>query len=131
MSRFSVTEPVAGLGWMKRGAIWRAGVGVCVWFLFPKAFAETIPEIVARAKHAVIEVAALDAQGKVVGTGTAFFIRSDGLAVTNAHVIQGASRLVGVSNTGAQYGFERVVSLPPGVDLGLLFSAVNVSYLSL
>jgi hypothetical protein len=132
MSRFSVTGPIAGFASMKKRAAEIVVVGVCIWLLSPKAFAETIPEIVARAKQAVIEVSALDAQGKVVGTGTAFFIRSDGLAVTNAHVIQGASRIVGVSNTGAQYWFERVVSRPPGVDLALLkFSAVDVPYLSL
>src|SRR3954452_21398859 len=98
---------------MKKRAVRIVVVGVCLWFLSLKAFAEGIPEIVARAKQAVIEVAALDANGNLLGTGAAFFIRGDGLAVTNAHVIEGASRIVGLSNTGAEYRFERIVSRLP------------------
>jgi hypothetical protein len=42
-----------------------------------QAGAESIPNIVVRAKQAVIEVGTLDAQGNALGTGTASFIRSD------------------------------------------------------
>ena len=107
-------------------------VGACIWFFCLKAGAEGIPQIVARAKQAIIQINALDAQGNVLGTGTAFFIRSDGTAVTNAHVVKGATRLIGLTNTGAEYRFERVVNLSPDVDLAILkFSAVDVPYLTL
>lgn len=117
---------------MKGPAVSALVVGACAWPFCLKAGAESIPQMVARAKQAIIEVRALNAQGKVLGTGTAFFIRNDGTAVTNAHVIQGASSLVGVSNTGAEYRFERVVGRPPDIDLAILkFSAIDVPYLTL
>ena len=106
-------------------------VGVCAC-LPGKAGAEDIPKLVARAKQAVIEVGTLDAQSNVLGTGTAFFIRSDGTAVTNAHVIQGAARIVGLTNTGAEYRFERVIAQSQDADLAILkFSATDVPYLTL
>jgi hypothetical protein len=117
---------------MKGRAVSILVAGACAWLFCLKASAESIPSIVARAKQAVIQLSALDAQGNVLGTGTAFFIHSDGTAVTNAHVLQGASRLVGLSNTGAEYRFERVVSQSASIDLAILkFSAVDVPCLTL
>jgi S1-C subfamily serine protease len=104
----------------------------CACFSSLTARADLVPEIVARAKRAVIQVCALDAQGNLLGTGTAFFVSSNGKAVTSSHVIRGASRVVGLSDTGAEYQFERVVSLPAGVDLAILkFSVVDAPYLTL
>jgi hypothetical protein len=117
---------------MKGRAVSTLVVGACAWFFYLKADAESIPQMVARAKQAVIQVDALDAQGNVLGTGTAFFIHRDGTAVTNAHVIKGATRLVGLTNTGAEYRFERVISLSQDADLAILkFSAADVPYLTL
>src|SRR5690242_13598806 len=94
--------------------------------------ADTVYEIRARAKRAVIEVDALDAQGNLLRTGTAFFVSQDGLAVTNHHIVEGAPRIIGVSGGGEHYACERVAYAPSGVDLALLkFAAAGVPYLSL
>ncbi|MBV8899576.1 MAG: trypsin-like peptidase domain-containing protein [Verrucomicrobia bacterium] len=98
----------------------------------PKARAQTTPEIVSQAKQAMIEVDALDAQGNLLKTGSAFFVDGHGLAVTNQHVVQGAARVVGVSGTGEHYSCERVFYAPSGLDLAVLkFVAVQKPYLVL
>jgi hypothetical protein len=106
--------------------------GGCACFSPATGRADLIPEIAARAQRAVIEVDALDARGNLLGRGTAFFISADGKVATSFHVIQGAARIVGLGDTGAEYRFERVVNLPAGIDLAILkFSAVNTPHLAL
>jgi hypothetical protein len=71
---------------MKGRGVSTLAVGACISLFSLNAFAESsIPAIVARAKEAVNQVNSLDAHGNLVGSGTAFFIRNDGTAVTNAH----------------------------------------------
>jgi S1-C subfamily serine protease len=78
------------------------------------------------------EIMAFDENWSPVKTGTGFFISPDGLAVTNFHVIQGASHLSGRTNEGAVFKFERVVAHPSGVDLAILkFAAEGVACLKL
>jgi hypothetical protein len=75
---------------------------------------------------------ALDENWSPVKTGTGFFISPDGLAVTNYHVIQGASHLAGRTNEGAVFQFEHLVAHPQGVDLAILkFAADGAAYLKL
>jgi len=94
--------------------------------------ADSIPEIVARSKSAVIEIVAFDSQNRPFKSGTGFFITADGIAVTNWHVIQGASFLAAMANDGAVFFFERVLYVPPGVDLALLkFAAHDAQWLKL
>lgn len=96
------------------------------------AFADSIPQLVAKTKPATIQIMAFDENWSPVKTGTGFFISPDGLAVTNYHVIQGASHLSGRTNEGAVFQFERVVAHPPGVDLAILqFAADGVACLKL
>jgi hypothetical protein len=45
--------------------------------------ADSIPEIVAKAKPAIVEIVSSDATGKPKALGTAFFISTHGLVVTN------------------------------------------------
>ena len=63
---------------------------VLLVFLKTPLKADSIPDIVAHSKSAIIEVIAFDDQNRPLKTGTGFFITSDGVAVTNYHVIQGA-----------------------------------------
>jgi TPR repeat protein len=118
---------------MKRRGVCTLAVGIYLWFFSLKAFAEAVPHLVARAKPAVLQVRALDAQGNPLQTGTAFFIRNDGTAVTNFHIVKGAACIVALSDAGVSYPCERVVSNPPGADLAILkFSTVDdVPYLTL
>jgi S1-C subfamily serine protease len=96
------------------------------------ANADSIPDIVARAKPAIIEVVALNEENQPIKTGTGFFITGDGVAVTNFHVIEGASSLTAMTNDGAFFAFEKVLYAPPGVDLAILkFAAHDAHWLKL
>jgi WD40 repeat protein len=82
--------------------------------------ADSIPEIVKRAKPAIVEIVAKDENGSTFGLGTGFFVSSDGLVVTNFHVIRGATSLEAVNTNGATFIFENVAARPAGVDLAIL-----------
>ena len=118
---------------MKGCGVSTLAAGIYLWFSSLQAFAETVAHVVVRAKPAIVQVRALDAQGNPVQTGTAFFIHNDGTAVTNFHIIKGAARIVALSDAGVTYPCERVVSNPPETDLAILkFSTVDdVPYLTL
>src|ERR1700758_1610765 len=94
--------------------------------------ADTIPQIVSHAKQSIIEIGNIDPDGNLKSVGTGFFVSGDGLAITNYHVIKGASRIMGLSTSGANYLFERVFFVAPHADLVVLkFYAVDVPYLRL
>jgi serine protease Do len=94
--------------------------------------ADPIPEIVAKAKPAIVEIVSSDAKGSPKTQGTGFFVSPDGLVVTNRHLIEGANSITAVSNTGAIFLFERVVSQPAGADIAVLkFRATDVPFLKL
>ena len=71
----------------------------------PKLLVELTPEqIYAQCSPAVFYIEIYDETGWCTKTGSGFFIRSDGVAVTNYHVISGAaSASITVSDTGAVY----------------------------
>jgi S1-C subfamily serine protease len=94
--------------------------------------ADSIPDIVARSKSAIIEIVAFDSQNRPIKEGTGFFISSDGVAVTNLHVIQGANSLAAMANDGAFFAFESILYASPGVDLAILkFTAHDAQWLKL
>jgi S1-C subfamily serine protease len=62
------------------------GFMLCVGTLCQALRADSIPDIVAHSKPAIIEVIAFDDQNRPLKSGTGFFITSDGVAVTNFHV---------------------------------------------
>jgi S1-C subfamily serine protease len=85
-----------------------------------RLLAYSIPEIVAKTKPAVVEIAAIDEKGSITRLGTGFFISPDGQAVTNWHVVEGSTSIAAVDNNGAIFPLERVVAQPAGVDLVIL-----------
>jgi tetratricopeptide (TPR) repeat protein len=94
--------------------------------------ADTIPEIVAKAKPAVVEIVTIDQKGSPNRLGTGFFISPDGQVVTNQHVVESAASIAAINNNGAMFQFERVVAQPAGVDLAILkFRATDVPFLTL
>ena len=100
-------------------------------FLKTPSKADSIPEIVAKTKPAIVEITT-NAMGAPKALGTGFFISPDELVVTNQDVIQGTNSITSVSNNGAIFFFERVVAQPAGVDLVVLkFHATDVPFLKL
>jgi S1-C subfamily serine protease len=53
-----------------------------------------IRTLVQQAKPALVQIAAFDKEGKLLGTGTGFFVSADGYLVTNYHVVDGASSIL-------------------------------------
>jgi hypothetical protein len=94
--------------------------------------ADTIPEIVARAKSAVVQIITLDQNRQPLKTGTGFFISGDGYLLTNNHVIDGGSYFTARTSSGATYPFEAVAVRSADPDLAeLKFTATDVPHLQL
>ena len=93
--------------------------------------ANDIPEIVRKAKPAVVEIITADSHGNM-STGTGFFITSEGLLLTNYHVIKDARTVGARTPSGAYYPFSGEWTRLPNVDIAMLkFNASDVSYLQL
>jgi hypothetical protein len=93
--------------------------------------ANDIPEIVRKAKPAVVEIITTDARGNL-SSGTGFFITSEGLLLTNYHVIKDARTVGARTPSGAYYPFSGEWTRLPNVDIAMLkFNASDVSYLQL
>ena len=94
--------------------------------------ADTIPQIVAKAKQAVVQITTFDQNGQALKTGTGFFVTGDGYLLTNNHVIAGASSILVQTSAGAAYHFETVVVRSTDPDLAMLkFTTTDVPYLQL
>ncbi len=83
---------------------------------------ELTPEqIYARCAPAVFYVEIYDAGGWCIKTGSGFFLSSDGLAITNYHVISGAdSACITVSDTGETYAVAGVYDYSAEEDWAVL-----------
>src|SRR5215469_16728140 len=111
-------------------------VAVCflttLFALSGPARADTIPEIVAKSKQAVVEILTYDQQNRLLKTGTGFFISSDGALLTNYHVISGGSSIVAKTPTGAVYFLKNIVTESEADDIAKLqFLATDFPYLTL
>jgi S1-C subfamily serine protease len=96
------------------------------------ARADTIPEIVAKTKQAVVEILTYDQQNRLLKTGTGFFISPGGALLTNYHVISGGSSIVAETPTGAAYFLKNIVTESEADDIAeLQFLANDVPYLTL
>jgi tetratricopeptide (TPR) repeat protein len=114
---------------MRRGRLVRLLTFLTVGISFDGR-AATIPDIVAKAKPAVVQVIASDANWSPIRTGTGFFVSADGDLLTNFHVIQGAAHISARTNKGAIFVFEKLISGSADSDVALLkFQATDVEYL--
>jgi Tfp pilus assembly protein PilF len=117
---------------MNGDSIQRGLVLALLAFLLPSLKGDSIPEIVAKAKPAIVEIVTIDAKGTRKTLGTGFFVSPDGLVVTNQHVIEGADSVTAVGSNGTIFPFERVVAQPVGLDLAVLkFHAADAPFLKL
>jgi S1-C subfamily serine protease len=114
-----------------------ARLGLCVLIMVcPLAVAAAdsanIPALVQKTKPAVVEILTFDQQNKLLKTGTGFFISSDGVLLTNYHVISGGSSYLAKTPTGSVYFFKGVVAIFEPMDIAKLqFFTTEVSYLTL
>jgi len=94
--------------------------------------ADTIPEIVARAKPAVVQIITFDQNKEPIKTGPGFFVTADGYLLTNNHVISGGSFFLAKTSSGAVYNFEAVAVRSEDPDVAILkFTATDVPHLKL
>jgi hypothetical protein len=94
--------------------------------------ADTVPQIVAKAKQAVVQITTFDQNNQPLKTGTGFFVTGDGYLLTNNHVIAGASSILVQTSAGAAYHFETVVVMSTDPDLAMLkFTTTDVPHLEL
>jgi putative serine protease PepD len=78
----------------------------------------TAKQVYDGAKDAVAYISAASPQGQ--GTGSGFVVSSDGMIVTNAHVVDGATQVaVKIGTDGEQLPAE-IVGIDPSQDLALL-----------
>jgi S1-C subfamily serine protease len=52
-----------------------------------------------------VEIVTIDENGPAKRLGTGFFISPDGQAVTNRHLVEGASSIAAINNNGAIFLF--------------------------
>lgn len=80
---------------------------------------------------AVAYVEVFDANGKILGTGSGFFISQDGRFVTNYHVIEGASSATVKTTDGKTHQVTGAYGTDEAMDLALLqISGSGFSYLT-
>ncbi len=93
---------------------------IAILFLADSAMALDVPRLVKDHQDAVVLVTGLDKQNKAKQTGSGFFIDSNGLLVTNYHVIDGADGLVITLANGAFFVVQDVVAADREKDLVVL-----------
>ena len=83
----------------------------------------TAKQVYDGAKESVAYISAASAEGQ--GTGSGFVVSSDGLIVTNAHVVEGASEVAVKVGTGGEQLPAEIVGIDPSRDLALLHVDAN------
>jgi S1-C subfamily serine protease len=79
-----------------------------------------LERIVQEALNAVFEVEARFSGEKPAAFGTGFGVSADGLVATNAHIIDGASKIIVKTLAGAEFKVKRVQYLDKDSDLAII-----------
>lgn len=82
--------------------------------------APTPQQIAQRAKLATVQIRSLDANGRVNGTGSGFFVSADGTIVTNFHVIEDAASLEIERDSGEIFDNVYYLASDPRRDTAIL-----------
>lgn len=97
--------------------------------------ANEAPDLRALAKQtrpAVYLLVLQDEDGKTTGAGTGFLVSSDGLLVTNQHVVAEAHTIIAKAENGGLFPVTKIVATDLRNDLALLqLNAKNLPYLTL
>jgi hypothetical protein len=74
----------------------------------------------------------LDSSENIVGSGSGFFINSNGHIVTNYHVIDNVQKLMAITNDGNSYEVQNVIYTDKDRDLAVIsINITGVSYVTL
>ncbi len=91
-----------------------------VWDGSSGSAALTAPEIAGRARAALVQIRAFDADRRPFAEGTGFFITSTGLIATNLHVIEDGSFLEVESSRGDIYDIVDLVAVDVRRDIAII-----------
>jgi len=78
---------------------------------------ENLPALIKRVEPSIIVLLTYNKEGRSLGQGTGFFITKDGDAITNYHVLKGASRAEAKTSDGKVYPVKKVVAEDEEGDL--------------
>ena len=67
------------------------------------------PKWMEKARQAVFSVITYDAEGHIKGTGNAFFVSEEGVALSDYALFRGASRAVAINTQGVQMPVECIL----------------------
>jgi serine protease Do len=95
-------------------------VALCAGAAFAAGARLELGELARRTRPAVVHLEVRDGADVVVGTGTGFFIGTNGRLVTNSHVIEDAKRVVAKLDNGTQISIAGVLAIDEDADLALL-----------
>src|SRR5260370_30756753 len=79
-----------------------------------------LPALAQKARRAVVLIVGYDAAGKIIKTGSGFFVSADGRLVTNCHVIEGIVNAPGKLESGAIYNIDGILACSSALDLAVL-----------
>lgn len=86
----------------------------------PSIYAQSTADVARDATPATVTIVTLDAFDDTLGLGSGFVVRSDGVILTNYHVMRGASAASIRLPSGAEFTKVRALAVDPERDLAIL-----------
>jgi len=80
----------------------------------------TASEISEKVSSSVFYIEVYDEKSQVLGSGSGFFISSDGVAVTNYHVIEGTSKAQITTINGNEFNVNSIIAFDENLDVALI-----------
>jgi S1-C subfamily serine protease len=91
-----------------------------VFWSASSAWAGSLQELAAKANPSVVLLTVSDSSGRMISTGTGFFVSPDGTLVTNHHVIEGAAKVTATLSDGRKVEALGVLAADEEKDLAIL-----------